>query len=320
MKPTPALGFTPTSSNISLLEQEVEKVFVGKNEVVRRALATFLAGGHLLIEDVPGVGKTTLAVSLAKASGCNFQRIQFTSDLLPGDILGVSVLNPRNQEFDFKKGPIFHQVVLADELNRATPRTQSALLEAMNERQVTVDNQTYTLPRPFFVIATQNPHEHHGAFPLPESQLDRFMMRLSIGYPDRESEKNILRENIDMNAAMGLEASLSLSEIVALIEQVPAVKVAGPVDDYILTLIQATRQLPRVEVGVSPRGALALRKACQAHALLQNRDYVTPDDVKALAPAVLAHRLIFTPDQVSTSMADAERVIATLLQTTVVPL
>jgi MoxR-like ATPase len=167
------MGFTPTSSNVSALEAEVGRVFVGKNEVVRRALVTFLAGGHLLIEDVPGVGKTTLALSLAKATGCSFQRIQFTSDLLPGDILGVSVLNPKTQEFEFKKGPLFHQVVLADELNRATPRTQSALLEAMNERQITVDNQTYALPKPFFVVATQNPHEHHGAFPLPESQLDR---------------------------------------------------------------------------------------------------------------------------------------------------
>jgi MoxR-like ATPase len=314
------VGFTPTPSDVSSLQAEVERVFVGKSQVVQRALATFLAGGHLLIEDVPGVGKTTLALSLAKATGCTFQRIQFTSDLLPADILGVSVLNPRTQEFEFKKGPIFHQVILADELNRATPRTQSALLEAMNEHQITMDNQTHELPRPFFVLATQNPFEHHGAFPLPESQLDRFMMRITIGYPDTASEKNILRQHIDMDAVRHLEARLSLSEILALMDQVPQIKVASQVDDYILAIVQATRKLPQIEVGVSPRGALALRKACQAHALLQNRDYVTPDDVKSLAVAALAHRLIFSTEQVSATQAEAERLITSLLQSTAVPL
>src|SRR5258708_36894803 len=176
MKPAPSVGFTPTSADISALQAEVERVFVGKPQVVQRPLATFLGGGHLLIEDVPGVGKTTLALSLAKATGCSFQRIQFTSDLLPADILGVSVLNPKNQEFEFKKGPLFHQVVLADELNRAPPRPQSALLEAMHERQITADNQTFPQPQPFFVVAPQNPPEHHGACPRPESQIDRFMM------------------------------------------------------------------------------------------------------------------------------------------------
>ena len=174
------------------LQSHIERVFVGKEQVVQNALACLLAGGHLLIEDVPGVGKTTLALSLAKATGCSFQRIQFTSDMMPSDILGISVLDPKTQEFEFRKGPVFNQVILADELNRATPRTQSALLEAMNERQVSLDNQTMPLPNPFFVVATQNPHEHHGTFPLPESQLDRFMMRLSIGYPDAASEKAIL--------------------------------------------------------------------------------------------------------------------------------
>ena len=319
MKPTPAKGFVPTSSDVSALQAEIERVFVGKNDVVRRALATFLAGGHLLIEDVPGVGKTTLALSLAKATGCSFQRIQFTSDLLPSDILGVSVLNSK-QEFEFKKGPIFHQVILADELNRSTPRTQSALLEAMNERQITVDNETYALPKPFFVAATQNPFEHHGAFPLPESQLDRFMMRITIGYPDAESEKNILRQSIDMEAVKTLEPRLSLAEITALMDQVPRIQVADPVDDYILALVQATRKQPNIEVGVSPRGALALRKACQAQALLENRDFVTPDDVKALAVAVLSHRLIFSSAQVSATPQDAERVVAALLQSTPVPL
>jgi MoxR-like ATPase len=320
VKPATSVGFTPTPSNISALESEIERVFVGKDEIVRRSLATFLAGGHLLIEDVPGVGKTTLALSLAKATGCTFQRIQFTSDLLPADILGVSVLNPKNQEFDFKKGPIFHQVVLADELNRATPRTQSALLEAMNEGQITVDNQTFTLPKPFFVVATQNPHEHHGAFPLPESQLDRFMMRLTIGYPDSQSEKTILKQGSPADAVRQLQAHLSPAEIITLMAQVPQIKVVAQVDDYILALVQATRSLPHVDVGVSPRGAIALRLACQAHALLKNRDYITPDDVKALAVAVLAHRLIFSADQVSASKADAEKTVASLLQTVAVPL
>jgi MoxR-like ATPase len=320
MEPSPVLGFTPTSSGIFALETEIHQVFVGKHEVVRRSLATFLAGGHLLIEDVPGVGKTTLALSLARATGCTFQRVQFTSDLLPSDLIGISLLNPKTQEFEFKTGPLFHQVILADELNRATPRTQSALLEAMNERQITVDNQTHPLPRPFFVIATQNPHEHHGAFPLPESQLDRFMMRLSIGYPDLAGEKAILAQNIDMSSVRQLESRMPTSEIRALMDQVPKIKVADPVDEYILAIVQATRKLPRVEVGVSPRGAVALRKACQAHALLQNRDFVTPDDVKALAPAVLAHRLIFAADQVSSTPREAEHVITSLLQSIAVPI
>jgi MoxR-like ATPase len=307
-------------SDITVLQSEIERVFVGKHVVVRRALATFLAGGHLLIEDVPGVGKTTLALSIAKATGCSFQRIQFTSDLLPADILGVSILNPKSQTFEFKKGPIFHQIILADELNRATPRTQSALLEAMNEHQITVDNETYPLPKPFWVVATQNPFEHHGAFPLPESQLDRFMMRITIGYPDTVSEKSILQNSFNMDSVKSLEARLSQDQIVSLTEQIPKVHVASQVDEYILALVRATRNQPQIEVGVSPRGALALRRACQANALLENRDYVTPDDVKALAVAALAHRLIFAANQVSATPPEAERVIATILQSTPVPL
>src|ERR1700686_5444922 len=192
------------NSPLSVLQEHIEKVFVGKEQVVQNSLACLLAGGHLLIEDVPGVGKTTLALSLAKSTGCSFQRIQFTGDMMPSDILGVSVLNPKSQEFEFRRGPIFNQIVLADELNRATPRTQSALLESMNERQVTLDNQTMQLPNPFFVVATQNPHENHGTFPLPESQLDRFMMRLSIGYPDQASEKAILAMGLEHDAARSL--------------------------------------------------------------------------------------------------------------------
>src|ERR1019366_9622625 len=235
---------------LSVLKQNISRVFVGKNEVVEDALACLLAGGHLLVEDVPGVGKTTLALSLAKSTGSSFQRIQFTSDMMPSDILGVSVLNPKTQEFEFRKGPIFYHVILADELNRATPRTQSALLEAMNERQVTIDNQTLPLPHPFFVVATQNPHEHHGTFPLPESQLDRFMMRLSIGYPDAASEKAILGMGIEHEAVRLMETTLTPPELLAWMQRVRQVRVASVVDDYLLAIVQATRQADHVEVGI----------------------------------------------------------------------
>ncbi len=305
---------------LSLLKQNISRVFVGKNEVVEDALACLLAGGHLLVEDVPGVGKTTLALSLAKSTGSSFQRIQFTSDMMPSDILGVSVLNPKTQEFEFRKGPIFYHIILADELNRATPRTQSALLEAMNERQVTIDNQTLPLPHPFFVVATQNPHEHHGTFPLPESQLDRFMMRLSIGYPDAESEKAILSMGIEHEAVRKMQACLTPEELLQWMDQARSVHVSPVVDDYLLSIVQATRTAERVEVGVSPRGALALRKAAQARALLHNRDHLTPDDIKALAAPVLAHRLIYSSDQLEDSRRQSEQMIRRLLQDIPVPL
>jgi len=305
---------------LAILQTHIERVFVGKEEIVQNALACLLAGGHLLIEDVPGVGKTTLALSLAKSTGCSFQRIQFTSDMMPSDILGVSVLNPKTQEFEFRRGPIFNQVVLADELNRATPRTQSALLEAMNERQVSIDNETLPLPNPFFVVATQNPHEHHGTFPLPESQLDRFMMRLSIGYPDAAGEKAILSLGIDHDAVRHMETSLAPMEMLKWMDQVRQVHVASVTDDYLLSLVTATRSAERVEVGVSPRGAIALRKAAQARSLLQNRDHVIPDDIKALAIPVLAHRLILASDQLAESRRPSELIIESLLQKIPVPL
>jgi MoxR-like ATPase len=302
------------------LQNHIERIFVGKETVVQNALACLFAGGHLLIEDVPGVGKTTLALSLAKATGCSFQRIQFTSDMMPSDILGISMLNTKTQEFEFRRGPIFYQIVLADELNRATPRTQSALLESMNERQVTIDNQTLLLPNPFFVIATQNPHEHHGTFPLPESQLDRFMMRLSIGYPDTASEKAILSMGIEHESVRKMEACLTPVELLKWMDQARQIHVSSVVDDYLLALVQASRQAERVEVGVSPRGAISLRKAAQARALLQNRDHATPDDVKALAIPVLAHRLIFSSDQVADPTNQSEQIIRGLLESVPVPL
>jgi len=315
-----AAAISENQNPLAILQTHIERVFVGKEQVVQNALACLLAGGHLLIEDVPGVGKTTLALSLAKSTGCSFQRIQFTSDMMPSDILGVSVLNSKTQEFEFRTGPIFNQVVLADELNRATPRTQSALLEAMNERQVSIDNQTMTLPTPFFVVATQNPHEHHGTFPLPESQLDRFMMRLTIGYPDAASEKAILAMGMEHDAVRHLETRLTPVELLKWMDQVRQVHVSSVVDDYLLSIVQATRSDERVEVGVSPRGAIALRKAAQARSLLQNRDHVTPDDIKALAVTVLAHRLIFSSDQLLESSRQSERIIGNLLQKIPVPL
>ena len=302
------------------LRNRIERVFVGKSTIVEQSLITLLSGGHLLIEDVPGVGKTTLALTLAHTIGCSFQRIQFTSDMLPSDILGVSIPNPKTQEFQFKKGPLFQQVILADELNRATPRTQSALLEAMNEHQVTMDGQTYTLPQPFFVIATQNPHEHHGAFPLPESQLDRFMMRIQIGYPNKESERCILSEAVDLESLKSQTPCLSTEEVIHMIHSIPKVTAARVVDDYILEIVQATRQSPKIEVGVSPRGAIALKRACQARALIQGRSFTTPDDVKALAIPVLAHRLLLTGVEVSNPRRYAETLIQNILDTTAVPL
>jgi MoxR-like ATPase len=240
--------------------------------------------------------------------------------MMPSDILGVSVLNPKTQEFEFRKGPIFNQVVLADELNRATPRTQSALLESMNERQVSQDNETMSLPNPFFVVATQNPHEHHGTFPLPESQLDRFMMRLSIGYPDAASEKAILSMEMEHEAVRQMETTLTPMELLKWMDQVRQIHVASITDDYLLALVTATRSAEGVEVGVSPRGAIALRKAAQARALLQNRDHVTPDDIKALAVPVLAHRLIFSSDQLMDPTRQSEQMIKNLLHQTPIPL
>ena len=269
----------------------VKTVLFGKPEAVRFAVACLLAEGHLLIDDIPGVGKTTLALALARSIGVDFQRVQFTSDLLPSDLLGVSVFNQKSQAFDFKPGPIFRNVVLADEINRASPKMQSALLESMQERQVSVDGVTHMLPRPFFVIATQNPHEHHGTFPLPESQLDRFLMRLSLGYPDPETEAGILRGDTLVPRVSALQSVGSAAEANAEIERVRKVAVDASLDRYMVEIAQATRRSPFVELGVSPRGSLALRRAAQALAMTEDRDYVVPDDVKNAVVPVLAHRV-----------------------------
>ncbi len=302
------------------LEQRIRAVVKGKDAVVRQALACVFAEGHLLIEDVPGVGKTTLALSLAKTLGLSLQRIQFTADLLPADILGVSIYNGRDNAFEFKPGPIFHHIILADEINRSSPKTQSALLEAMSERQVTTDQATRPLPRPFFVIATQNPNEHHGTFPLPESQKDRFLMRLTMGYPDEADELEILRNAIDAHAAEKLEAVTDAAGIRAGIDAARAVRVDKSLDEYILRLVRETRVSPFLDLGVSPRGALALRRVAQANAYLDGRDYVTPDDIKPLAVPVLGHRVVAKGTEAGPESEPGRRVLEEIVARTPVPL
>jgi MoxR-like ATPase len=283
---------TATSSVVSQLQRSIARTIFGKEDVIQLALITLLARGHLLIEDVPGVGKTTLAQALAKSFHCSFQRIQFTSDLLPSDVLGVSVYNPESREFEFRHGPIFANVVLADEINRTTPRTQSALLEAMNEAQVTVDGRTLPLPQPFLVIATQNPVEHHGTYPLPESQLDRFLMRIKMGYPSHETEKDILRSRATDEAAGVLEPIADVADVLAMQESVTRVKVDSSLHDYALDIVNRTRKSDQLALGVSPRGTLMLQRAAQARAFLDGRDFCLPDDFKQLAVAVFAHRVV----------------------------
>jgi MoxR-like ATPase len=288
----PVLDAIDTHQLVSRLEDAVCRVIVGKRDVVRLAVVSMLARGHLLIEDVPGVGKTTLAQALARAVGLSFQRIQFTSDLLPSDIIGVSVFHQEDAGFRFHPGPLFAHVILADEINRATPKTQSALLEAMSEGRVSVDRKRYVLPHPFLVIATQNPLDHQGTFPLPESQLDRFLMSLAIGYPDRKHERALLLAGGAEAALEALEPVLELGLLQALQERVQQVRVAEKLADYMLELAEATRRSPDVLIGVSPRGIQGLYRAVQAMALCGGRDFATPDDVQALVVAVLGHRIV----------------------------
>ncbi len=285
---------TPAAAPAELLRRltaNIESVFSGKTEVVDLVVTCLLAGGHVLLEDVPGVGKTTLAQALALSIHASFQRIQFTSDLLPSDILGVSIFLRDEGRFEFKRGPIFANVVLADEINRTTPRTQSALLEAMSERRVSMDDQTHDLPSQFVVIATQNPLEYHGTYPLPESQLDRFLMRLSIGYPGREVERELVLHRRNVEPVQSLGSVLDLDELRRLQDAVSQVRMDPSLADYILDVVAATRNASALRTGVSTRGALALARAVRAHALVRGRDYVTPDDVTCLLVPVLAHRV-----------------------------
>lgn len=284
---------TATSQVVEQLQRAIARIIFGKEEAIQLALITLLARGHLLIEDVPGVGKTTLAQALAKSFHCSFQRIQFTSDLLPSDVLGVSVYNPETREFEFRPGPVFANVVLADEINRTTPRTQSALLEAMNESQVTVDGRTLPLPNPFLVIATQNPVEHHGTYPLPESQLDRFLMRIKMGYPSPETEREILRRRTaSEDPIASLRAVADVHEVLAMQESVSKVRVDTSLHDYALEIVNRTRKTDQLALGVSPRGTLMLQRAAQARAFLEGRDYCLPDDFKHLAVSVFSHRVV----------------------------
>ncbi|MBI5167653.1 MAG: MoxR family ATPase [candidate division NC10 bacterium] len=279
-------------AKIQVLQDNIQKVIVGKPEAVRLSLVALLARGHLLIEDVPGVGKTTLAHSLARSLGGTFQRIQFTSDLLPSDILGVSIYDQRTGEFQFKPGPIFANVVLADEINRTTPKTQSSLLEAMNDFQVSVDHRTYKLPRPFIVLATQNPLEYQGTHPLPESQMDRFLLRIRIGYPQEVDEKRILQGRRAVSSVEELGPVISAEEVLVLQRCVEGVRVDESLVDYLMAIVQATRRSEALALGVSPRGSLSLHRAAQALAFIEGRDYCVPDDIKSLAISALAHRVM----------------------------
>ncbi|MFO0876044.1 MAG: MoxR family ATPase [Gemmataceae bacterium] len=280
------------AERLTRLRDAVAGVLLGKPEAIQLALVALLADGHLLIEDVPGIGKTLLAKALARSLGCSFHRIQFTPDLLPSDLLGTSVYNQASGHFVFQPGPLFAQVVLADEINRATPRTQSALLEAMSDRQVSLDGQTRPLGPPFFVLATQNPYEFEGTYTLPESQLDRFLIRLRLGYPDRQAERLILQGHRNGEPVEKLGPLLNGEEVVQLQHEVRKVRVEESLSDYMLDIVEATRDHPEIQLGVSTRAALALYRACQALAFLESRPYIIPDDVKRLARAVLAHRLL----------------------------
>jgi MoxR-like ATPase len=301
---------------LAKLENNVASVFLGKPETIRLALVALLAEGHLLIEDVPGIGKTLLAKALARSLGCSFHRIQFTPDLLPSDVLGTSVFHQGAGAFVFQPGPLFAQVVLADEINRATPRTQSALLEAMSDHQVSLDGRTHLLGPPFFVLATQNPYEFEGTYPLPESQLDRFLMRLRIGYPERDAEKRILTGHRAGEPVEHLQAVLSAEEVVALQRTVRQVRVEESLTDYLLDLVAATRFHPDIHLGGSTRAALALYRAAQALALIEGRDYVVPDDIKRLAPSVFAHRILPRASRQDSSTDD---IIRDILAQTPIP-
>ncbi len=310
------------NEQLSKLKANIERVIKGKSDIIDLAIIGILAQGHLLIEDVPGVGKTTLAYLLARSIDCSFQRIQFTSDMLPSDILGVSVYDERTKEFAFKPGPIFANIVMADEINRTTPKTQSSLLEAMNSARVSIDKVTYDLPQPFMVIATQNPIEFHGTFPLPKSQLDRFLMRIHIGYPDKSDEVKILKERKHIGLMEDVEPVLSRDEILKMQEEVVNVKADDDLLEYIADIVRMTRTSPLIELGGSPRGALALRRCAQAKAFAEGRDYVVPDDIKSMAVSTLAHRIQIaqTFETSSLNHHEDEEVVKQILDQIEVPL
>jgi MoxR-like ATPase len=315
---TAGLITEPIAESAKRLRENIQCVIVGKDEQIELALVAVLCEGHILIEDVPGIGKTTLTKALAASLGCTFRRIQFTPDLLPSDVTGINYFNQKLQEWEFRAGPVFAQVVLADEINRATPRTQSALLEAMQERQVTVDNDTRPLPRPFLVLATQNPIELEGTFPLPEAQIDRFFIKLPIGYPTVDEENSILLRFERTDPLIGLSPVVSTDQLLAMQKQVRDVRVEASVRGYVVAIARATREHAEVALGASPRGTMALYHAAQAWAAIRGRAFVVPDDVKRLAPYVLTHRILIQP-QMRLRGRKPEEVVAEIVDSVPVP-
>jgi MoxR-like ATPase len=309
---------SPNTEPLRRLHDSIETVFIGKQEAVEMVVVALLASGHLLIEDVPGVGKTVLAQALAKSVDCHFQRIQFTPDLLPSDIVGVSIYENKAGDFTFKPGPIFGNVILADEINRATPKAQASLLECMEEGQITVDGITHRLPQPFFIIATENPIEYHGTYPLPEGQLDRFLLRLELGYPSHEQEVAVMERQIKQHPIETVGPVLSTEEVVELQGAIRDVYLEKSLKNYIVQVVEATRHHAGILLGASPRGSLGLMRAAQATAAMAGRDYVLPDDIKRLAPAILSHRLILRPETKVRGIRPAD-LIREILEETPVP-
>ncbi|HXY51526.1 MAG TPA: MoxR family ATPase [Terriglobales bacterium] len=313
---------TAAMQRAAQLESTLRTIIRGKNDVVRLALVAIFARGHLLIEGVPGVGKTTLGQALARALDCSFQRIQFTSDMLPSDVLGISIYSAIEQQFEFKHGPVFTNILLADEINRTTPKTQSALLEAMNEGQVTIDVHSYPLPQPFLVIATQNPVEHHGTYPLPESQLDRFLMRVHMSYPDQEAEREVLRGAAGASKLDTIAPVLTGAEMLEMQHAVSAVRVDDSLVNYVLSVVRKTRESEFLSLGVSPRGSQMLYRAGQAMAFLDGRSFCTPEDFKPLVIPVFAHRVVVSGSYSSTlrKSEQSEQILSELLNTVPVPI
>jgi len=313
------MDFPKVYSQVQSLRNNLEKVLLGKGDIINIALTALLSKGDLLIEDVPGVGKTTLAHGIARSINCAFQRIQFTSDLLPSDVVGVTIFNQSEQRFEFRKGPLFANFILADEINRATPKTQSALLEAMSERQVSVDGVTHILPEPFMLLATQNPVDFSGTFPLPESQLDRFSLSVKIGYPSAEYEKAIISSAGAPDALNSITPVVDAEDVITMQKASSAVRVDDDLVNYILAIARATRVRKDIRLGVSPRAAKALYKSAQAHAIVSGRDYATPDDIKALAVNAFSHRIVGTPGSHGEELAENASIIREIIENATVP-
>ncbi len=313
------MGENAVQIHAQKLKENIKKVIFGKDEVIDKLIVCLFCSGHILLEDIPGTGKTTMAKALAKSVGCDFKRVQFTPDLLPSDLTGINFFSQKESEFVFKKGALFTNILLGDEINRATPKTQSSLLECMEEGQVSVDGESYTLDAPFLVIATQNPIEIQGTYPLPEAQLDRFFMQISVGYPNAQSEQNMLKSKTNIDVLSSLESVVTKEDIISAQTAVKTIKVADTVLDYIIALVNSTRSDEQVRLGVSPRGSFALMRAAQGKAAISGRDFVTPDDVKSVATDVLAHRIITKGMTFSKNSASARDIVENLLNKIAAP-